>query len=182
MNQFCVINCPGPEHGVFSIYIFDLISRSDLVVFSLIRARNYHYNKGHVCYVFPFYIQYRYGNLSILFLILLLGRYTYVGIFASTVHWNTMILFFSWYFILSCHGTLLFSKILNLLFYGIFEHRFYTADKEMYNLRFLIIINKCINQVPIAQTKQPQKEGALPGTSWLLWDRSWLRHKLPGFR
>ena len=41
-----VKDCPGPECGVFCILTLNIISRSALVLFSLLRARNYHYNKG----------------------------------------------------------------------------------------------------------------------------------------
>ena len=41
-------NLPGPERGVFCILIIDLISRSALVVFILVRARSYYYKKGPV--------------------------------------------------------------------------------------------------------------------------------------
>ena len=37
---------PGPEHGVFCISIVDIISRSALVGFSILRASNNYYNKG----------------------------------------------------------------------------------------------------------------------------------------
>ena len=43
-----VVNFPGPERGVFCILIVNLISRSAPLVFSLLRAINYHYNKGPV--------------------------------------------------------------------------------------------------------------------------------------
>ena len=39
---------PGTERGVSCISILDIISRSALVLFSLLRASNYHYSKGHV--------------------------------------------------------------------------------------------------------------------------------------
>ena len=48
LYPFSVRNCPGPERGVFCMFIVDLISRSTLVVFSLLCARIYHYNKGPV--------------------------------------------------------------------------------------------------------------------------------------
>ena len=43
-----MINCSRPERGVFFIYTVDIIPRSALVVFSLLRAINYHYNKRPV--------------------------------------------------------------------------------------------------------------------------------------
>ena len=52
-------------------------------------------------------------------------------------------------FILSCHGNLLFSQRMNLCICGIFERNLFAANKEIHNLRFLIINNKCRNQVPV---------------------------------
>ena len=45
-------DCPGSKRGVFYILVVDLILRSALVVFILLRSSNYHYNKGPVCYLF----------------------------------------------------------------------------------------------------------------------------------
>ena len=39
-------DCPGPERSVFYILIADLISKSALVLFILLYAKNYHYSKG----------------------------------------------------------------------------------------------------------------------------------------
>ena len=64
-------NCPEPEHSVLYIAIADLISRSALVGFSLLRAMDYYYRKGPAYYVLMFYGQYSYGELSILLLFLL---------------------------------------------------------------------------------------------------------------
>ena len=67
-----VSNCPGPERVVFCISIVDIIPRSTLVVFSMLRAINYYYYRGPVCNVLPFYSHYYYIELSILFLFPLL--------------------------------------------------------------------------------------------------------------
>ena len=78
-------NCPGPERIFFCILIIDHIFRRALVFFSLLRAINYHYNKkGFLkvislsakqftedCHILPFNSQYRYSELSKLFLFLL---------------------------------------------------------------------------------------------------------------
>ena len=53
-------------------YIYDLMLITALVLFSLLCARNYHYNNGLVWYVLPLDSQYCYGWLSILFLFILL--------------------------------------------------------------------------------------------------------------
>ena len=65
-------NCPGTERGVLCIAIVDIISRSSLVGFSLLRASDYYYRKGPVFYVLDFCSQYSDGRLSILFLFILL--------------------------------------------------------------------------------------------------------------
>ena len=80
-------------------------------------------------------------------------------------------------FTLNCPGTLLFSKISNLFICGIFGHNLFAPDEEIHYLQFLIINNKCRNQVPVTKTKWPLKYGALSGVGWLWWGRSWLRHK-----
>ena len=41
-----------PEYDVFGIAIIDIILRSSLVGFSLLRARYYYNRKGPICYVF----------------------------------------------------------------------------------------------------------------------------------
>ena len=46
-----VRDCSGPERGVLCISIVDLIFRSAMAVFSMLRAISYQYNKGNVCYV-----------------------------------------------------------------------------------------------------------------------------------
>ena len=51
--------------------------RSSLVVFSLLRVSIYHYKKGPVWYIFPFYNHYRYSELSMLLLFVILWQ-TYV--------------------------------------------------------------------------------------------------------
>ena len=53
------------------LWIVDIISRSALVEFSMLRARNYYNRKGTVCFVLSFYNQYIYCELSILVLFIL---------------------------------------------------------------------------------------------------------------
>ena len=85
LQQVSVINFPGPECCVFCIFIFDLISKSTLALYNLLRASNYQYNKGPLkfkfikckkytadCYLLPFYSKYCYRELSKLFLFLCL--------------------------------------------------------------------------------------------------------------
>ena len=71
MYPISVSDFPEPEGGVFCVFIVDLISRSVLVGFSLLRASNYNYRKRCVCYVLPYYSQFPYGELSILLLFIL---------------------------------------------------------------------------------------------------------------
>ena len=67
-----VCDCPGPERGIFSIAIVDLIVRGALVVFSLLRASYFYNLKGLVCYVYSVYNPYSYCELSIYVLFILL--------------------------------------------------------------------------------------------------------------
>ena len=43
-----MVNFPGPEHGILNSFINDIILRSALVLFSLLREIDYHYNKRHI--------------------------------------------------------------------------------------------------------------------------------------
>ena len=146
-------NCPGPERGVLCISIVDIISRSTLVVFSLLRAINYHYNKGPLKVEFFKYkmIYRRLLRIYVLLLqpiflhwvinivlIFIIARYTCRGTFSAIVHWPTTIILFLLCFILNCHGTFIFSQITSLFFCGIFEHNFFAADKEIHKLWFSI--------------------------------------------
>ena len=44
-----VINCPSSEHGVLCILIVDIVSKSALVLFTLLSARNNHFEKAPCC-------------------------------------------------------------------------------------------------------------------------------------
>ena len=52
-------------------------------------------------------------------------------------------------FILNCHGLFLVLQILNLPICAIFEHNNFATDKEIHYFQFLILIKKCIDQVPV---------------------------------
>ena len=57
---------------VYSVLqIFDIISRSAMVGFSLLRARYYYNSKGRACYVLLLYDLCSYGELSILLFFIL---------------------------------------------------------------------------------------------------------------
>ena len=45
MYPVSVSDCPGPERGVFCIFIVDIMLKITLVFFCLLRASDYHYNK-----------------------------------------------------------------------------------------------------------------------------------------
>ena len=143
-------NCPGPERGVFYIYIVNLISISALILFSLLSARNYRYNKVnlkvdifkcktihsillHIAVLHSILLR-RFIKIVLICIIL---RYTWRGKFAAIVHWPTIILLSLSFPILNLHRTLLFSKISNLLFCGIYEHKLFTAVKVIHKLWFL---------------------------------------------
>ena len=70
---FGIFKHNGPELDVFSIAIVDIILRSALVRFSLVRA-SYLYNlTRQVCFVYSFFNLQSYGELSIYVLLLRLG-------------------------------------------------------------------------------------------------------------
>ena len=75
----------GPICGDLCFSVVNIISKRDLLLFSLLCESNYHYNKvplkaefsklkGYIehFYLLPFYILYRYSDLSILFFLILL--------------------------------------------------------------------------------------------------------------
>ena len=117
-----VSNFPGPERGIFCILIVDLIYISALECFSLLLARNYHYNKGRLKFEF---IKFKTVHSRLLFiavlqsilllwvmkivLISIITSYTWRGTFSAIVHWSTTIPLFLSYFIFNCHGTLFIS-------------------------------------------------------------------------
>ena len=89
MYPFTVSDFPGPECGVLFISIVDLIFGSDMLLFSLLRAINCHYNKEPLkvdCfkyklfkadwYILPFYSQYPYSEVPELSSFILL-QYTH---------------------------------------------------------------------------------------------------------
>ena len=172
-------NFPGPEYGVFCIYIIDTIFKSALVLFILLFAINYHYKKGTLAVGF-----FKCKTIhSILFcisvlqsislrwiinivLICITMRYTCRDTFAAIVHWPTTIILLLLYFILNCYGTFLFSQMSHLFFCGIFKHNVFVEVKEIHNLLCIINNNKCRNQITITQTKRTLKYGELSGVSW----------------
>ena len=129
MYPISVSGCPGPECGIFCILIVDLIFRSALVLFSLLLARNYHYNKGtlklklfkwktinirllHIVILQSIFLR----RVIKIVLIYIIVRYTWRSSFDAIIHWPKTLLLFLLYYIINCHGKLLLSQILNLLF------------------------------------------------------------------
>ena len=107
-----------PERGVFYIFIVYIISKSALILSSILRASNHHYNKGPLKVKF---IRCKIKHSRILLLavlqsillrwviiivlIYIISRYTWRGKYAAVVNWPTMILLFLSCFILNCHRT-----------------------------------------------------------------------------
>ena len=101
---------PSPELGVFCIYIVGFISKSALVLFTLLRASKHHFQKAP-CYIWPYYVQYNTrrvnGYFWSTFKIARVSNRCYVFTFFSwyctkkwtlcaIVHWTTMITLFSY--------------------------------------------------------------------------------------
>ena len=126
-------NCPGPECGVFCILIVGIISRSALVLFSMLCARNYYYRKEPVFYVLTFYSNYLYGELSIfsylyyceIHLCRLICLY-------CTLTYNNYVIFIMLYFKLSSN----FYFLVNIEYvpFWYFWTQFLSADKEIHNI------------------------------------------------
>ena len=105
----------GPERGVFCILISDLILKSALVLFIVLRARNHHYNNKVSLEVELFKCKSIHRGLLSISVLRSIFRKIHLK------HFLLLILSFSLQrfshcvvFILNCHGTLFFSKILNL--------------------------------------------------------------------
>ena len=75
------------------------------------------------------------------FLICIIVRYTYVNVFSGIVICSTTIMLYFLCLFLYYHGILLFLQISNLYLDGMFELRYYAADKEIDKFCYLIINN-----------------------------------------
>ena len=129
-----VRNFPVYEHHVFCILIIGLISRSFLVGFSMLSTRKYYYRKGPVCCILKFYSNYCYGELSILFL-LILSRDTpaYVHFLLLQIDLQQFCYFMMFYFkLLQCFAYLNFFESIPLWY---FWTQYFAADKEIPNLQ-----------------------------------------------
>ena len=98
-------------------------------------------------------------------LIHIISIYTCIAILAAIVHWTTTILSFLSCFISKCHGTLLFSQISNMFICAIFEHIFFSDDKEIYYIRFSIINKRYRNQVPVVKPRYHWKTEHYKGSN-----------------
>ena len=135
---------------MWSILYFDpwYISISALVLFNLLRARNYHYNKGTLKVDFVKWKMIHSGLLRTIFLqkvslqlannfcSFILPRDTTVEVHLILLSIELRQLYFLVMFILYSYGPLIVSQILNLYFCGIFEHNFLRQLKISINFHF----------------------------------------------
>ena len=123
MYPISVSDYPWPERGVLFILIFGLISRSALVSFSLWRAENITIWRGLFVTYYPTTViiatvSYKYCYY-LYYINIHLCRFIFW--YCTVIYENNGILSC---FILNHHGIFLFSLILNLLFYDIFDHNY----------------------------------------------------------
>ena len=113
---------PGPECGIFCISIIDLISKRALVLFNLLYARNYHYNKGSLKVEFIKCKTIHSGFLLVvvppsislkwvikIVIISIIAKYTQIGTSAAIFHCELVVSistspFEKNHFQLPCHG------------------------------------------------------------------------------
>ena len=186
-------NFPGPKRGIFCISIVNVIFRSASLFFSLLRASNYHYNKGSLkiefftCETIHSLLYIAFLQTILLhwviktFLTYIIVRYAWRGKIFATFHSPTIILLVLSCFILNFHGTIIFTKMLNLVFCGISERNYFAAVKKY--------INFYVHQQQQGQTpnscysnQDTTERWSNIGVSRSWWGRSWLKNKSPGFR
>ena len=161
MHPISVSDCPGPERGVFCILIFDLISSSALVCFSLLRASNYYYIKGPVCCIVPYYSYYSYSELSILFsFIWSQDKLAYVHLLLLYIDIWKCCYFIVFYFKPSRNFALLTSFESVPLWY--FRNSIFLLQTKKSTNHQYLIIQKLV---------QPLKDEAISGVGWLWWGR-----------
>ena len=117
---FILNNCLGPEHGVLCILIVEQILIRALVVFSLLRASNYHTKKRPFCNILLLYSHHCYIELSILVLNILLIDIQVQKYLSTIVKLFKKILLLSLCYILNFLGNLLFSKIYGTCYYELY--------------------------------------------------------------
>ena len=102
--------CPGSKRGLFSIVIFDLLQRSALVGFHLLRAIYYYNRNDMVCYAYTFYNPYSYGELST-FVLSILSRDKPADVYLLILYFDLQGIHH--FFFCNHHKTLLISRIWN---------------------------------------------------------------------
>ena len=170
-------DCPGLERGIFCISIVDTILRRDLVVFSLLRARNYYCNKGPVCYILPFYSHYCYSELSILYLFILTWD-TPVKVYSLLFSIDLRVLCYCSYVLLLTTTEPCFSHKYLICFFLVFlSTTILQQKKKSTTFDFW----SSTTMFPVTQTKKALKYGSLSGLKQSWWGISWIRYKSPGF-
>ena len=116
----------------------------------------------------------------IIIIIYIVMIYTWRVKFSAIVHWPRIIIFFLLCYILSCHGTLIFSLTYNLLFSDIFEHNILQQSNKSINFDF--DQQQQVQKPNSCYPNQTTTERRINiGVSWSWWSRSWLRCKYPVF-
>ena len=147
----------------------------------MLHLSNYHYNKGPVCYVLPFYNQHRYGELSILFLFILFWdtpAYVYSLLLSIILWW--------FYYFYRVYSKLLrkFSCLANiesvylLYFQTLFLHQKNKSSTFNYQSPTTGAETKFLLTRSIKNWKMKHYHGFL----WYWLGRSSLILKSPGFR
>ena len=172
-----MINCPGIERGVLCILIIDPISISALVLFSLLCAINYHYNKGYLNVDFFKWkiIHRRLLRIAVLQSILL---WWFINFLKFTLSRDTP----EWvYFMLLSLDLRWLSYFYHFLYETVTEHLFY---QKHWIFSFVIFLNTTFSQqskksiiwfpinskkrrhyIPVTKTKQTLKDGELLGSA-----------------
>ena len=147
MYPFSARDIPGPECGVFFISIVDLISKSALVLFSILCAINYHYNNVPLKVEFfkckmihnrllliavlqKILLQWVINNVNIS----IISRYTWRILFCCyfpLTYEDSLVLLC---FILNYHVTFFSTNIKSVLL-CIFRQTFFAAVKEIHKLQ-----------------------------------------------
>ena len=108
MYPISVRDCPGSEHGVFCILIVDLILRSSLVGFSLLRARNCYYRKGQVI-------------VDVFTILAIHGRLFFINLLQSLLPWWDINFFYLWDFSENWKNVALYIELQLYLVFVIFQ-------------------------------------------------------------
>ena len=189
-------NCPRLERGAFCILIIILISKNSLVLLSLLRTINYHYNKGllKVEFIKCKTIQRRLLLILILqsislkwvieivliFILVISNNKKYIMCYFSLTHNDIIILDMfciklSWNFV---YLTNIKSVVSWIFVVTIFSKQ----SKNSIRFNFDRQHTSQKKQIIFTPTQKPPKDGALLRLRRLWYGRSWLRRTLTGFR